>query len=358
MGAACTLQHHDTHLERWAAIYSGKHVTVTGGASFIGSHLVDALVELDATVTIVDDFSSGAKVNVNKNARLIEADLRNLDKCKSSLADAEVIFHLAAIHGGRGFIESQEAAMTANLAIDQNVFSASAQRDLVVHASSACAYPINLQSAELDRALLQETDADLHDSGKSFPDGVYGWTKLIGEMQLERLSGTPLGPKRGRSARIFTAYGPRENESHAAVALIAKSLLQMEPFEVWGTGNQTRNFTFVADTAAGLLELGADQGKEKFDVYNIGTSMHQTINEFIDEIWSQIGWAPHTVNRDTSKPTGVGNRASDNSKFLSKFGWEPKIDIRTGLRETISWYRHKEDRAMSIAELEQKLMSR
>ena len=355
---ASALAYHENRIADWKDFYSGKEITVTGGASFIGSHVVDSLIELGANVTILDDLSSGVESDVNANARFVKADLRNLENCRANLSGVDVIFHLAAIHGGRGFIESQEAVMTANFSIDQNVFSSAAGSSMVVHASSACAYPIDLQTTEQGRGLLKESDADIDDANKSFPDGVYGWTKLIGEMQLQKLSGTPFGPKQGRSARIFTAYGPRENESHAAIALIAKSLLRMDPFEVWGSGEQTRNFTFVADTAAGLLELGAHQSSQVFDAYNIGTATHQTVNEFIEAIWSEIAWRPDSVNRDITKPAGVGNRASENSKFQKEFGWEPTINIIEGLKETIAWYRAKSGRPSSLAELEKKLMSR
>ena len=83
--------------------------------------------------------------------------------------------------------------------------------------------------------------------------------------------------------------GERENESHAAIALIAKGLLKMDPFPIWGTGEQTRNFTYVADTVIGLLFLGADSRDLSFDAVNIGTSKHNTVLEFIEEIFSKTG---------------------------------------------------------------------
>lgn len=338
--------------------YSGKKVSVTGGASFIGSHLVDALVDMGAIVTVVDNLSSGRAEYIAREADFILGDLRDLEFATRALKDCELIFHLAAIHGGRGFIESQEAAMTTNLAIDNHVFTSGKDAAMVVHASSACAYPINLQDSEDERGYLSEIEASLRDPSSSFPDGVYGWTKLMGEMQLNKLAGSKLGPLKGRSARIFTAYGERENESHAAVALIAKSLLAMDPFEIWGTGKQTRNFTYVADTVGGLLELGADKSTEDFLAVNVGTSQHATVDEFVKTVWDLIGWEPVAVNHDLTKPIGVGNRASDNRKFLDLFGWEPEIPLRTGIAKTLDWYEQLEGRPISVEQLESRLMSR
>lgn len=351
-------KHRNSEFQKLTPRYRDRRVAVTGGASFIGSHLVDALCSMGADVTVLDDLSSGKLDYVNPAARFARTDLMNLGDAQRSLSSAEIVFHLAAVHGGRGFIESQEAAMTANLAIDQIVFRSAERASMVVHASSACAYPINLQAGEGSRGFLAETDAGLSASHLAFPDGVYGWTKLMGEMQLEQLAGSAHGPSRGRSARIFTAYGERENESHAAVALIAKSLLHMDPFEIWGTGEQTRNFTYVADTVAGLLELGVDGSDEVFRAYNIGTSIHSTVNEFIEVVWATLGWRPKSIHRDVSKPTGVGNRAANNAIFEESFGWTPDTSLENGISETVNWYRGLASRPTSLPELEKKLMSR
>ena len=107
-----------------------------------------------------------------------------------------------------------------------------------------------------DCPMLAEEQAGFDRPGNAFPEGAYGWCKLMGEFQLEQIANSAL-PSRGAAARIFSAYGERENESHAVIALIAKAALRLDPFPVWGTGRQVRNFTYVADTVTGLLLLGA-----------------------------------------------------------------------------------------------------
>ena len=340
--------------------YFEKKIIVTGGASFIGSHLVDSLVSLGSKVRVIDDLSSGNLTNLRDSLSkidFIEFDLRQREKLSKYFNNSEIVFHLAAIHGGRGFIETQQRAMLDNFNIDTNVFNASLDNniEMIVHASSACAYPITLQANESNRNLLEESQANLSHQGAAFPDGVYGWTKLIGEYQLQTLANSNT---RGRSARIFTAYGERENLSHAAIALIAKADLKIDPFPVWGSGNQTRNFTHVSDTVMGLLHLGSDSNKKVFDVFNVGTSTHIPVMEFIAEIFKQIGWKPEKWNFQLDKPVGVSSRAADNSKIFKEFGWEPKLSIAAGIDKTIKWYLNSEIRTKSSKDFEEKLLTR
>lgn len=343
-----------------ANYYQDKSVLVTGGASFIGSHLVDELIKFGSRVTVIDDLSSGSLLNINQvkeKIDFIDHDLRFMSKVEQHFKNVNIVFHLAAIHGGRGFIETQQSQMLDNLNIDTNVMKMAKNGgvNILVHASSACAYPINLQENESDRNLLIETQASMSKPGKAFPDGVYGWTKLMGEFQLETLATQTF---KGRSARIFTAYGERENLSHAAIALIAKSELKIDPFPVWGSGNQTRNFTHVSDTVKGLLYLGSDERDLEFDVFNVGMNQHFTVNEFIAEIHTQLKWHPKEWNFQIDKPAGVASRASDNSKIEEIFGWQPSVGLSEGIKRTIEWYLELDDKPKTISELEKKLLAR
>jgi nucleoside-diphosphate-sugar epimerase len=342
-----------------SSFYSQKKVTVTGGASFIGSHLVDQLLILGAKVTVLDDLSSGKLSNLqeNENLEFVEVDLADRNLTNQYIGKGDVLFHLAAIHGGRGFIETYQKLMLANLAIDNNVFNAAVSQEfeMVVHASSACAYPLRNQSSSTDLKYLAEDMSEIGEGLESSADGVYGWTKLMGEYQLKTLSSDKT---RGRSARIFTAYGERENESHAAIALIAKGLLKIDPYPIWGTGDQTRNFTYVADTVLGLLFLGADSRGEVFDAVNVGTSKHNTVLEFIEEIFAKTGWRPSKIDKQLDKPMGVASRASDNTKIRQLFGWEPETEIEVGISRTLDWYQALTDRPQNEKELNSRLNSR
>jgi nucleoside-diphosphate-sugar epimerase len=348
-------------IEQIFELYANRRVVVTGGASFIGSHLVDALLGMNCQVVVLDNFSSGKMSNLdtsNPKLHIINIDLEHEQNLKQHFDENDVVFHLAAIHGGRGFIEKYPNLVLGNLGIDNNVFKAAVVSKVtrIVHASSACAYPLHQQVSLGSSLKLSENDSGSMDEPGAFPDGSYGWTKLIGEYQLR--THTANTQTTGRSARIFTAYGERENESHAAIALIAKALLQMDPFTIWGTGLQTRNFTYVTDTVRGLLNLGIDSSPNAFDIQNIGTSEFVTVNEFINTIFELIGWMPMQVFRDESKPQGVASRASDNASSISKFDWEPTVSIEEGLSRTINWYKQQVNRPKSLIDLEVLLESR
>lgn len=341
--------------------YKNKRVLVTGGGSFIGSKLVEMLYRDGALVTIVDDFSSGRMENLlGINIEIVKVDIRDHEKFINSFGKYDVVFHLAAIHGGRGYIETHQKSLLDNLLIDSHVYRKAIKNEveMIVHASSACVYPTKLQDSYdfTELHYLSEDSASMGLGKEASPDGVYGWTKLIGEFQLENLIAG--GSTRGRSARIFTAFGERENLSHAAIALMAKSLLQIDPFPVWGNGQQTRNFTYVEDTAIGLMLLGLDSRPVKFDTLNIGSNQHISVMEFINYIHNILNWKPNSFDFQLDKPVGVASRSSNNSKIQSIFGWEPNFDIEMAIEKTIKWLLNSDRMPKDINELNSSLFQR
>ncbi|MGH9054513.1 MAG: NAD-dependent epimerase/dehydratase family protein, partial [Acidimicrobiales bacterium] len=177
-----------THRDVLAGAYGGKSVAVTGGLSFIGSHLVELLELSGASVTVVDDLSSGKMENLPDNPRrsLYIGDLRDAQFASRVLGAHDTVFHLAAAHGGRGYIETHPVECMNNMVLDHIVYAAAAAGGVrrIVTASSACAYPTTLQSSAADRMLLAEPDANFEVPGAAFADGEYGWAKLMSEQQL------------------------------------------------------------------------------------------------------------------------------------------------------------------------------
>ena len=274
---------------------------------------------------------------------------------EKACANQEIVFHLAASHGGRGYIDTHPVECVNNLLLDNVVFAAAASAGArkIVHASSACVYPTSLQSSSQERQLLAESDANFEDAGKAFADGEYGWAKLMGELQL-RAFHRQFGLE-GIACRIFTAYGERENESHAVIALIAKAVARMEPYQIWGDGSQTRNFTYVADTATGIM-LAAEKC-HGFDVINIGSPNHVTINELVQAIFKLLNWNPNGIDYQLDKPVGVLSRAADVTKCQTLLGWHPQTPLETGLANSIGWYESIATQER-LACLDQLLMSR
>ena len=210
--------------------YGNRSTLITGGASFIGSHLAELLVDAGAFVTVADDLSSGRLENltaVQSRVRFLKGDLRKPEFAKIACNKQDIIFHLAASHGGRGYIDTHPVECTNNMLLDHVVFAAAAGAGTskIIFASSACVYPTNLQSDKNSRLLLKEADANFEEPGKAFADGEYGWAKLMGELQLRAFC-KQFGLS-GIVCRIFTAYGERENESHAVTALIAKAAARL-----------------------------------------------------------------------------------------------------------------------------------
>lgn len=344
-------------------------ILVTGGASFIGSHLVDSLLEKKAVVRVADDFSSGRLGNLDCNFRrkgrnlwisgdlsVYRGDLRDRSFAKSVTKDIDTVFHLAACHGGRGYIQTHAVQCCTNMALDQILFEESWKQGVkrICHASSACVYPSYLQEDMGSSYLLKEEDADPFVRDKALADLEYGWAKLMGEMTL-RVYHRQYGVKTS-AVRIFTAYGPRENETHAIIALIAKAFIEMDPYVIWGTGEQDRNFTYVQDIVDALI-LAAEKIGDGSTV-NAGRDDRITLNQSAELVFELTGWRPHRVDHDLSKPQGVASRAADLTRARKILGWEPKVDYREGFKKTIDWYYSHKNRDKVRADLDRLLLER
>ena len=327
----------------------GKLVLVTGGASFIGSHLVDTLLKKGADVRVADDFSSGKLENleypltsnrrgrwVNDKLAVCKGNLKDKSFAKGVMDGVDVVFHLAALHGGRGYIDSHPAECSSNMILDQLVFEEACKAgvDRLCFASSACVYPAYLQEQAGSDYLLKEDDADPFVRDKALADLEYGWAKLMGEMGL-RAYHKEYGMK-AASVRIFTAYGPRENETHAIIALIAKAFIRMDPYDIWGSGEQDRNFTYVQDIVDALV-LASEKITDGSAV-NAGRSDRITLNEAAKIVFEISGWKPKKIKHDLSKPQGVASRAADLSRAQKVLNWKPKISYEEGFKKTVDWY--------------------
>lgn len=326
--------------------WNGKKVLVTGGASFIGSHLVDKLVSLGATVCVADNLSSGKLENLQDSMNSIKfqkGDLGDRAFARNVIEGNETVFHLAACHGGRGFIDTHPADCASNLVLDGIVFDEAwqARVERVCYASSACVYPVQHQKKPVagKTIYLKEEWADPFKEGGASADGEYGWAKLMGEMAL-RAYWKQYGMK-SVSCRLFTAYGERENETHSIIALIAKAFIQMDPYEVWGDGQQDRNFTYVGDTVDGMMR--AAEKIEDATAVNLGTAEHIKIIDVVNMIFKETGFSPQSISYDTSKPVGVFSRAADLTQTRDLLNWEPMTSFEDGLRRTIKWYNATHD---------------
>ncbi len=318
------------------SFWQGKRVLVTGGASFIGSHLVDRLVAADASVRVVDNLSSGRLENIaghiaDRNLEFVNADLRDTQTVRDALEGIETVFHLAADHGGRGYVDLHQAGPASNFYLDGLIFFESLKAGVakVVYASSGCVYPNALQSDPEETLYLTE---DLVGSPYD-ADNLYGWSKLMAELTLQAYS-----KEHGLSSaccRYFTVYGPRGLENHAVIAMMAKAFVCQDPFEVWGDGSQVRNWTFIDDIVRGTMLAG--ECINDGSAVNLGTMERIRVVDAAREV---LRYSNHKaeIKFRPDMPTGPLNRVADNRLARELLGWQPEVCFVDGLHTTMDWF--------------------
>jgi nucleoside-diphosphate-sugar epimerase len=317
----------------WAA----TRILVTGGASFIGSHLVDLLIDQGARhVYVVDDLSSGRVENIRRHmssgaVRFERADLLEPSVAERVTKEIDVVFHLAAIHGGRGYVDLHQAACAQNLTLD-GLLIAAAHRSGVqkfVYASSGCIYPNYIQQdPDEELYLTEELAGPPYDA-----DNLYGWAKLMGEMTLQAYY-RDYGMK-SASCRLFTVYGERGVENHAVIAMIARAFIGQDPFEVWGDGTQIRNWTYVRDIVNGLV-LAAELIDDGTAV-NLGTTERTRVIDAVHQILEYAGRQPK-IKFLKDMPVGPRNRVASNERAKRLLNWQPTVSFVDGVRKTADWY--------------------
>jgi len=261
------------------------------------------------------------------------------------------VFHLAASHGGRGYVDLHQAACAANLALDGVVFKAAweAGVEKFIYASSGCVYPNYLQrDVNKELYLKEKMVGPPYDA-----DNTYGWAKLMGELTL-RAYYKDYGMK-AVSCRYFTVYGERGRENHAVIAMIAKAFVKQSPFVVWGSGEQVRNWTHISDIVRGTLLAG--EKIEDGTAVNLGTMERTKVIDAVKEVLRYTGHdAP--IEFHPEMPTGPYNRVADNSLAKQLLGWQPQVKFIDGLRRTIDWYFSHRDRKRIERILEHILIER
>lgn len=343
-------------------------VVVTGGASFIGSHLVERLVADGHQVRVIDNFTSGSGRNLQDayqmgldwRGQVICLDLRiaTPSQLAKLIQGYDLVYHLAADHGGRGYVEKRQIATSNNFAIDNNLFQAAvlAGTPRIIYASSGCIYPKYLQE-QGNVCYLGETDDGSNPNDGYDPDGLYGLAKLAGELTLQRLY-QECGIE-SVSCRFFTVYGPRAKENHAIISFIARAFIQRDPWLVWGDGTQVRNWTHVDDIVNGLVLSQSLSGCESL---NLGTMETITVDQAVAEVLQHTrdcyypDYNPE-IQHDLTMPTGPMVRVADNFRYL-QLGGHPLTPFTEGVRSTLDWYFQNKNRDWVEQELDRLLVDR
>jgi nucleoside-diphosphate-sugar epimerase len=263
----------------------------------------------------------------------------------------DTIFHLAAIHGGRGYVDLHQAACANNLALDGMLIKAAYEAGVekFVFASSGCVYP-NFMQQDVSKELYLTEDM----VGPPYDaDNMYGWAKLMTEMTLKAYY-RDFGMK-SASCRFFTVYGERGVENHAVIAMIARAFIGQNPFEVWGDGTQVRNWTYVGDIVSGMV-LAAEKVDDGTAI-NLGTTERTRVIDAVKEVLRYTGRHAEIKLRP-DMPTGPLNRVASNELARSLLGWSPQMKFVEGLHKTIDWYFASKDPAKVRGYLERMLTGR
>jgi UDP-glucuronate 4-epimerase len=305
---------------------------VTGCAGFIGSHLCDSLLEDGHSVVGVDAFTptyprSLKERNLrdalsNSRFRLAELDLAIADGALvEAVADAELVFHMAAQPGVRtSWGASFEHYVHRNLLATQRVFEAAAEVGLrVVLASSSSVYGNVETGASQESAALQ-------------PISPYGVTKL-GCEHLARAYAKSFDLD-VVTLRYFTVFGPRQRPD-MAFTRIAAAVVDGTPFEVFGSGEQSRDFTYVADAVAATVLAGEHAPSDS--VYNVGGGEEATVNRVL-ELVEEIAGRPVEILRTKKMRGDVRRTSADTSALRAECSWVPSVSLREGLRAQLKWY--------------------
>ena len=305
---------------------------VTGGAGFIGSHLADALLKRGESVRVVDSFITGNRGNLEALSgpvELVEGDLADEGVARRAVEGADYILHQAAIPSVPRSVADPLTSHRAN--VDATLQLLLAARDSgvkrVVYAGSSSAYG--------DAPTLPKRE-DM----PTAPLSPYALQKLIGEQYMQMF--TQLYGLETVTIRYFNVFGPRQDPSSpysGVIALFATALLAGNPVTIVGDGEQTRDFTYVSNIVDGVLRAVAAPDAAG-EVINVATGRQISINQLAKALGDVTGTSLPAVH--TEVRTGdVRHSLADISKAKALLGYEPKVTLEEGLRQTVDWYRRQ-----------------
>jgi len=292
-------------------------VVVTGGAGFIGSHIVDACVERGDEVHVIDNYAAGKRDDrFNAKATYHEVDIRDYDKVASIVKGATYVFHEAALPRVQFSIDHPIETFQTNVMGTVNLLTAIAlNKDTArfIFASSGSVYG--------DQPIMP-----LVETMSPMPKSPYGLQKSMGE-QLCRLWNQVYGLQTV-VLRYFNVYGPRMDPNGAYALAIAKFIKQRKegkPITIWGDGSHTRDFTHIRDVVQANLLVAESPKVGKGDVFNIGAGRNISVQTVADLIGGPI-----VHEEERLEPA---HALADNKKAREILGWEPKMKFEDGIAE-------------------------
>lgn len=304
---------------------------VTGGAGFIGSELVRQLAERGARVIVIDNLVNGRRENLAglpaDRVTLLDHDIRDLPAYAALLREADVVYHLACLgvrHSVHSPIENHEVNATGTL--------------LLLDASREAGVPkfVYISSSEVYGTAQW---APLNEDHPTFPSTVYGGSKLAGEAYTRAFHKTYDYPT--VVVRPFNTYGPRSHHEGDSGEVIPKFLLRClagKPMVVFGDGTQTRDFTYVSDSARGIILAGTETAAIGRTI-NLGSGAEVAINDLARTVARIAGRTDAEIIHDEGRPGDVLRLCADLSTARILLGYEVRVPLAEGLSRLLEWYR-------------------
>src|SRR3989338_9356103 len=293
-------------------------IIVTGGAGFIGSNLVDALIEKGHEVLVIDNLSTGRKENLNPKAKFFEKDLRNFEQVRPIFDGVDFVFHEAALPRIPLSIQKPKESNDINIGGTLNALIAAKEAGVkkFIYAASSSAYGAKNQ-------------LPLREDMSCLPLNPYGLQKYVGELYCGVFSG--IYGLKTVALRYFNVYGPRQPREGAYSPVIGIFLNQMasgEPLTITGDGEQTRDFTHVYDVARANILAMESEKVGSGEVINIGGGHNYRINAIAALISGQTSHIPMPAGemRDT---------LADITKAKGLLGWQPEITLEWGIKKLL-----------------------
>lgn len=300
------------------------HYLVTGGAGFIGSHLVDALLAEGHAVTVLDNLSSGKRENLNSKATFLEGDICRQADVEAAFKGVDGCFHLAAVASVTKSIENWADIHAINQSGAVRVFEqASRQKIPVVYASSAAVY------GDCENLPLAETE-------RTQPLSPYGLDKLACEWQAAL--GSRIKELNSIGLRFFNVYGPRQDPKSpysGVISIFMEQCKRQRPMTIFGDGKQTRDFIYIADVVACLRASMRHMQKNKggCEVLNICTGKSTTIKEMAT-ILRDIAKSENDINFAEPRSGDIRHSRGDPARAVELLGVEAKTLLKDGLKNT------------------------
>jgi GDP-L-fucose synthase len=314
--------------------FNNKNVLVTGGSGFVGTNLLLRLTQTNASLFTTIN-KSDLQIDFKNNISIIKADLTNKSDCEIALKDIDYVFMCAANTSGAAVMENTPLAhLTPNMIMNLNMLESAYLNKVekFLFVSSNTVYPVTDYP-------VSENDVTNEFFYKYF---IVAWMKRFTEICCEMYSKKIKKPMKVIVVRPANIFGPFDDfeweTSHVIPSLVRKIVEKHNPIDVWGDGNDLKEFIYIDDFIEGMLL--AFEKLDGYDPINISLNNPVTIRYILDSLIKITKFNDSSLEFDETKPTMIKKRLIDNKKII-ELGFKPKFSIYEGLEKTVNWYKNK-----------------